>query len=265
MTSPMTCCAGTRPGWPPRARSCPRQHLQEQRRARPARPSQGPQGAGQGTQGRQAGAGSPRQSGKAGTKRRPAGAEGRCGRGHGQRTGDRRRARQAPGRVGLRPRPGPRGPPGVPRRGLRRPPPRPRAARAGRRRQGIPRREGQRPGSTPAPGVLLARHPAERRPARRGQEDERDHCHRPGHRADRPGRGVPDRGRTALPGGPEPAGAGPRRARHLRHQGQPAPHLPGPGRHRLGADPRHRGHLRKAGRGRIETRSIQVTAASARA
>ena len=57
---------------------------------------QGPQGAGQGTQGRQAGAGSPRQSGKAGTKRRPAGAEGRCGRGHGQRTGDRRRAAKLP-------------------------------------------------------------------------------------------------------------------------------------------------------------------------
>ena len=132
----------------------------------------------------------------------------------------------------------------APRRRLRRPPPRPRAARPGRRRQSIPRRQGQRPGGAPAPGVLLAPHPAERCPARRRPENKRDDSHRPRHRRDGPGRGVPDRGRAALPGRSEQAGAGPRRPRHLRDQRQPAPHLPGLERHRLGADPRRGGDLR---------------------
>jgi len=49
-------------------------------------------------------------------------------------------------------------------------PPRPRAARPGRRRQSIPRRQGQTARRHPSTWVLLAPHPAERRPARRGQE-----------------------------------------------------------------------------------------------
>ena len=170
--------------------------------------------------------------------------ESRRGRSRGQRAGCRRRPRETPGRLGLRARPGPRGAPGAARRGLRRPPPRPRAARPGCRRQSMPRRQGQRPGGAPAPGVLLAPHPAERCPARRRPENKRDDSHRPRHRRDGPGRGVPDCGRAALPGRSEQAGAGPRRPRHLRDQRQPAPHLPGPERHRLGADPRRGGDLR---------------------
>ena len=138
-------------------------------------PGQGPQGEGQGPQGRQAGQRGARelfrhkQARKAARRERKAAAAAIAAAAQAIAGG---RAKLPA--VLLRPRPGPRHAPGAARRGLRRPPPRPRPARPGRRRQSQPRRQAQRPGSAPALGVLLARYPAQRRPAWRGPQNERD-------------------------------------------------------------------------------------------
>ena len=152
MTWLMTCCAGGQPGWPPRARSSPRRSCRNSAAARPARPG--------------------RRRGK--RRRRPARPPGGTGRPAPRRR--RRPARPAsrhgkpprpraaasaqavaggraklPGRLGLRARPGPRGAPGAPRWRLRRPPPRPRAARPGcptARHPAAPRSKARRRPST---------------------------------------------------------------------------------------------------------------------
>ena len=184
--------------------------LQEQRATRPARPGRRRGKRGERTTRPPGGTGRPAPR----RRRRPARPASRHGKPPRPQPRPARRLwagrpREKHGRLGPRARPGPRGAPGAPSRHLRGSPRRPRAARPGRRRQSIPRRQGQRPGGARAPGILLAPHPAERCPARRRPENKRDDSHRPRHRRDGPGRGVPDRGRAALPGRSEQAGCWP--------------------------------------------------------
>jgi len=139
MTWLMTCCAGGQPGWPPRARSSPRRScrnsaaMRPQGRARRGKRRRGPRG-------RQAGPGGPRQAQKKAGK--AASRHGKPPRSRGRRSCRRRRG-ETPGRLGLRACPGSRGHRCSPRASTATPHG-PRLA-AWRRRQSIPRRQGQRP------------------------------------------------------------------------------------------------------------------------
>ena len=174
------------PGWPPRARSFSRRSCRNSAATRPARPGR--------RRGKRRKKGQARPPGRnraarAKAERRRegprAGTESRRGRSRGQRAGcNRRLPRETPrpgsafGRV-----PVPAASTRRSRRRLRRPPPRPRAARPGCRRQGIPRREGQRPEAPQHLGFFWHRTRLPKRcPARRRPENKRDDSHRPRHR-----------------------------------------------------------------------------------
>ena len=247
MTWPMTCCAGTRPGWPPRARSCPRRSCRNSAATRPARPE--PRPAKHGTRP----AKRPGRRGRcaAGRRSRPARPPGgnarqprqRCARVAGGRA--RLPAGSAFGRV-----PVPAGHPALAAAAYG--DPRHVPALRGLGADGKASRGAKVKGQEAPQHLGFFWHGTRLNAAQRAVDRKTNETTVIGpviDGMDLSGR-VPDRGRPAFPGRSEQAGTGPRRARHLRHQGESAPHLPGPGRHRLGADPRRRSHLRSRPRPR---------------
>ena len=232
----MTCCAGGRASWPPRARSCPRRRCRNGAGTRPARPRSGharpPGGSGEPASCRGS---RPLGAGGSGRPPRPRSRPARR---------PRRRPREAPHKLGLRPRPGPAGHPALPARTSG--DPRHVPALRGLGADGKASRGAKVKGQEAPQHLGFFLHSSRLNAAQRGVDRKTNEATVIGpviDEMDLAGVCLTVDAPHSLAGLGR-AGAGPRRPRHLRDQGEPAPHLPGPGRHRLGAGPGLGGHLR---------------------